>query len=113
MFIRFFANDNSPQGRLDISESLKAGFTLRLFNQNTRSFDREAEQILHRIVNRALAHEATLVEEERLSLVEILKLIATEAVQPPDELADGSTDFHVTQARIDEARAAIAALEAP
>lgn len=113
MYIRFFANDDSPQGRLDISDSLKAGFTLRLLNQNTKQFDREAEQRLHRIINRALAHEATLVEEDRLTLVEILKLLAAEAIQPPDELAAGSTDFHVTEARIAEARAAIAASEAP
>lgn len=113
MYIRFFANDDSPQGRLDISKSLKRGFTLRLFKQPTREFDRETEQRLHQIINRVLAHEATLVEDERLSLVEILKLITTEAIQPPDELAAGSTDFHVTQARIDEARAAIAASEAP
>ena len=113
MYIRFFANDDSPQGRLNISDSLKGGFTLRLFKQPTRQFDTETEQRLHRIVNRTLAHEATLVEDERLSLVEILKLIATEAIQPPDELADGKTDFHVTEARIAEARAAIAASEAP
>lgn len=113
MYIRFFANDDSPQGRLDLSDSMKAGFTLRLFKQPTRQFDREAEQRLHRIVNRVLAHEATLVEDERLSMVAILKLIASEANQPADELAAGSTDFHVTEARIAEARAAIAASEAP
>ena len=112
MFIRVFAKDDSRQGQLDISAILAQGFRPRFIN-GAGQFHAEGDNRLSRIIRRGLAHEETLTEAEELSLIEILKLIAGGALQPPDELAAGSTDFHVTEALITQARDAIAASEAP
>ncbi len=112
MLIRFFAKDNTRLGQVDITALLDQGFRPRFINSSGQ-FAIEADRKMAKIVREGLAHEETLKEPERLTLVAILKAIAAEAVQPPDELAEGSTDFHVTEARITEARDAIAASEAP
>ena len=111
MLIRVFAKDDTRQGALDISDILAQGYRPRFINSSGQ-FHAEGDTRLGRIIRRGLAHEETLAVEEELSLIEILKLIASGALQPPDELAAGSTDFHVTEALITQARDAIAASEA-
>lgn len=112
MFIRVFAKDRSPQGQLDITIPLNQGFRPRFVN-GSGQFHSESDRRLGSIIRKGLAHEETLEVAEELSLIEILKLIASGALQPPDELAAGSTDFHVTEALITQARDAIAAAETP
>lgn len=116
MYLQIFASDDTLVGRVDFSALFREGFHPALVRRDGQRDKDSGEQLRQLVLAaRAIEEPLEILEEEKelTTQVDILKLIASGAIQPPDELAAGSTDFHVTAALITRARRAIAAAEAP